>query len=83
LRLTSIGYERLLFFLMCNTLPCVRQFFVIHLAIIFLLFTTTTSNYLDDSIGIYYSGFSVKYLNMPVTTQSMMKRGLQPPPGSV
>jgi hypothetical protein len=39
--------------------------------------------YLDHLSGIYYFGLPAACPDMPVTTQSMMKRGLQTPPGSV
>jgi hypothetical protein len=81
LRLSSIGYEHLLFFLMCSFLACAYYFLVIHLTISFYLITTTTSFGL--SLDTSTVGFSRDYIRMPVLTRSMMKRGLQPPPGSV
>jgi hypothetical protein len=68
---------------MCNLLDCSQLFVVIQLIIIFYTITTTTAIYLDQSIGTSYFASSIDCVKNPVTTQSMMKRGLQPPPGSV
>ncbi len=57
-----------------NAFRCACRSCIIQL----LIFLLTT-------IILYSSGanYSINYVTMPVTTRSMMKHGLQPPPGSI
>jgi hypothetical protein len=82
LRLSSIGYERLKFFFICNFLDCIRHFLVIQLTIRTYFIPTTTSIYLVQSFDSFDLDSSHDCIKMPVLTRSMMKRGLQPPPGA-
>ena len=68
---------------MCSLLACAYYFLVIHLIIRFYLITTITTTSFGLSLDTSTVGFSCDYIKMPVLTRSMMKRGLQPPPGSV
>jgi len=66
---------------MCNSLVCANHRLVIQLTII-IFYHFTSFLYLDYSGGTSIFGVSFVYPDMPVTTRSMMKRGLQPPLGS-
>jgi hypothetical protein len=68
---------------MCNLLDCSQLFVVMQLTIVFYIITATTSLNIEQSINNIFCFSSIVCFPMPVTTRSMMKRGLQPPPGSV
>jgi hypothetical protein len=67
---------------LCNALDFTCHFIIIQLALILYEFITS-SLYIDHSISIYCFGLLFVCPDMPVTTRSMIKCGLQPPPGSV
>jgi len=68
----------------CATfLDCTCYFLVIQLTLSYYLITKTTSIYSDLLLDRSNVSFSHDCIRMPVLTRSMMKRGLQPAPGSV
>jgi hypothetical protein len=67
---------------MCKILDSAHHFFVIQLTITIYFFLISFI-YLNHLSGIYYFGLPATCPDMPVTTRSMMKHGLQPPPGSI
>jgi len=86
LRLSTIGYELLMSFLMCLALSCVLRTVISHSILLsYLLFflSTILSDHsiglltLDHSIGLFLRNHSIGFHNMPVTTRSMAKRSLQ------
>jgi len=68
----------------CATfLDCTCYFLVIQLTLSYYLIAKTTSIYSDLLLDRSSVSFSHDCIRMPVLTRSMMKRGLQPAPGSV
>jgi len=67
---------------MCNLFDCRRLFIVIQLTLLCYLLTTIKSELREYFFDTTSSELFFERFGMPVTTRSMMKRGLQPPPGS-
>jgi len=77
---------------MCNTLVCINHFLVIHLTLIFVLFTLTKSTYFNDSIGNYsfrsspssskYASTNTIYDETWATTNLRLNTPLAQPPTS-
>lgn len=77
-RLSSIGYEPTLYFLMCHDNINIHQSVNSYLIIFFLIYAITT---LSSFLSILTNSLGVN--NMPVTTRSMARGGLQDDASSV
>jgi hypothetical protein len=77
MRLSSIGYEPFMFFLMCTAFDCGIHNYVIQLTTLFILLIAVNSILLDHSIGLHWQIHSIVLLQMPVLTRPMAKRILQ------